>query len=300
MSDHQEPQHARPGEDDGPAAPPRPLQRIDFTPAALRAQVRNDLLMRAGLLAVVIGSGGYLLMTADTADFWASMAILAVLIVWLAINSISARASRELPTITALLDTDFALAEDAIAANLARRPLMRWVRLMLYHRLATLRHRQQRFEDSARICETVLAYRLGPAVTVKPHLLLMLTEARLHLDFPAAAYEPLRALHGMDLGLAETLQRLALQTRYEVTIGRHDYAVHDAQRKLSLAELMPAPQCGAMNALLATAADATDQPDLAGRLWARAELLLTPAQFRHITSGGFGVTIAAAPPVGPT
>src|SRR5690606_16278358 len=110
-----------------------------------------------------------------------------------------------------------------------------------------------------------------------------------------AAYPPLRELHAMPLSLAEQLQRLALQTRYELLIGRHGEAVRDVKRKVELAELMPAAQCGAMHAMLATAADRARQKELGAWLWERAKLLLTPSQLAQIAAGRFGVTATGEP-----
>lgn len=278
---------AEAGEDEAQA-----LLTVDLTPGQLRRDALVDGLLRGLLMSTVIAAAVFVFFFEGGTDTWSAAAVMAVLIVWLMVNSISAKVSRELPTIAALLDSDPAAAEDRIARALKRRPLLRWVRLMLAHRLAVLRHRQQRFDDSARLCQAILAYPLGPARQTRPHLLLMLAEAQMQLGQPSAAYPPLRELHGMPLSLAEQLQRLALQTRYELLIGRHAEAVRDAKRKVELAELMPAAQCGVMHAMLATAADRTRQTELAAWLWERARLLLTPAQFAQIAAGRFGVTVA--------
>lgn len=271
------------------------LLTIHLTPARLRRDVAIDGLLRGLLMSAVVAAAVFVFVFEGGADTWSAAAVMAVLVVWLMVNSISARVSRELPMIAALVETDPAAAEDRVARAMKRRPLLRWVRLMLSHRLAVLRHRQQRFEDSGRICEAVLRYPLGPAKQSRPHLLLMLAEAKMQLGQASAAYPPLRELHAMPLSLAEQLQRLALQTRYELLIGRHGEAVRDVKRKVELAELMPAAQCGAMHAMLATAADRARQKELGAWLWERAKLLLTPSQLAQIAAGRFGVTATGEP-----
>ncbi len=190
-----------------------------------------------------------------------------------------------------MIDAEPELTEDRIAHHLHARPLLGWVRLMLYHRLAGLRHRQHRFGESATICAAILRYRLGPANDARPHLLLMLVEASLECHDLANAYHGLSRLYGTRLSLIEALQRLALQTRYEVMCGYHQHALHHQAQKIQLAELMPAPQCGEVHAVLATAATHMHDNQLAAWLWQRAELLCTPDQLDDLKAGGFNATI---------
>lgn len=242
--------------------------------------MRIDAALRGVVIAAVVAAAIFVFIFEAGSSVWSAAAVLAVLGVWMGISSISARVSRELPAITAAVEADPAAAQAMIDGHLHRRPLLRWVRLMLYHRLAVLRHRQGRFDQSAAICRAVLAQRMGPARQVRPHLLLMLAEARLQFRDPAGAYPALLELYATRLGLSESLQRLALQTRYEVMAGQDDAALHRTTQKIELAELMPAAQCGAMHALLATAATRARRDDLAHWLRARAELLCTPEQLQ--------------------
>ncbi|CAN0363210.1 unnamed protein product, partial [Ectocarpus sp. 4 AP-2014] len=141
-----------------------------------------------------------------------------------------------------------------------------------------LRHRQRRFDEAAEICYALLCEDLrGPAASVKPHLLLMLAESKLESRDPAGAYHALDALYHTRLSLVEALQRLALQTRYELMIGAHDSALHQGKRKIELAELMPLAQCGAMHAMLAYAAEQSGQTKIAAWLWERTKLISPPA-----------------------
>jgi len=261
----------------------------------LRHQLRVDLALR---LMIVAGVVAILAITFDFDDNGSLLSLLAIFLavfVWIYLNNLSARASSQLPHITAMIDSDPPAAEHALAEQLRRRPLLRWIRLMLYHRLAMLRHRQHRFAESAAICHTLLMYPTGPGRDSRAQLLLMLTESRLECRDVLGAYFALQSLHETRLSLVEHLQRLTLQTRYEVTIGADRAALRAAHQKIQLVELLPAPQCGAVHAMLATAARRADQQNLARWLWQRVELLCTPEQVRRLQQGGFGVGVVQTP-----
>ncbi|MFA9479927.1 hypothetical protein ACERK3_16710 [Phycisphaerales bacterium AB-hyl4] len=266
-----------------------------FTPERMRRQIIFDsamhwlgvLVMVAGLIVLLsLAEGGGTLLTV--------LPVILVLAGWMMINLISARVSRELPRLSALIGDDPTLAEIQLAEHLRRRPLLRWVRLMLYHHLAMLRHRQRRFAESAAICRAVLDYRLGPARDARPHLLLMMAESTLECRDLGSAYGALNDLHRVRLNLVEAIQRLALQTRYELMAGYDEAVLQSRQQKVNLAELMPAPQCAAMHAMLAIAADRRRDEGLASWLWRRVELLATPEQFERFRVGDFGVGIVDA------
>jgi len=87
------------------------------------------------------------------------------------------------------------------------------------------------------------------------------------------------------LGLIDSLQRLSLQTQYEVAIGADAAALGGLRQKVELSELMPAAQCGAMHALLAIASQRRGQHEVAQWLRRRAELLCTAEQL-----AGMGAT----------
>lgn len=272
---------------DNPSAPPEEAapsteQVPPFAPRTLESQLRWDAALRGLAVAgvVVVLAAVMVLEPGGSAVALAGMVL--VVAGWLAVNVVSAKVSRELPRVAAMIEADPVAAEARLAEHMRRRPLMRWVRLMLYHRLAGLRHRQRRFAESAAICAAVLRHRLGPARQARAHLLLMLTEAALECGDLHAAYGALSELFRTRLTLLEALQRLALQTRYEVMAGHPAAAVQQAQRKAHLAELMPTPQCGALHAMLATAAVQAKQHDLATWLWGRAQLLCTPEQLEEL------------------
>ncbi len=202
---------------------------------------------------------------------------------WIVVSIKSAKIAQQLPQLTELLDADPEQAETALARALGAKPLQRGVRLLLYHRLAMLRRRQQRFGETAAICQAVLAYPLGSAAGVRGHLLLMACESMLQCNDLWGAWSSLATLHKCKLNLIETMQLLALQTRYEVSAGYHAAALERLDQKIATAELMPAPQCGAMHAMLAAAARHCKREQTADWLGRRAELLCPPDQMQWLT-----------------
>lgn len=262
-----------------------------FSPRQMMRELRVDTALRALIVAAALG----LLVAAFSVDVNGSVlsfvAIALAVGAWMFLNGLSGRVSAQLPQLTVLIDTDPRAAEVLIAQFLGKRPLLRWVRLMVYHRLAMLRHRQRRFAEASSICQMLLRYPVGPGREAVASVLLMLTEARLECGDVVGAYHALARLYATPMNLFEHLQRVALQTRYELMIGAHEAALRGAQRKVQLVELMPAPQCGAVHAMLATAADRVRQTRLASWLWRRAELLCTPEQMAQLKRGGFGVAL---------
>ncbi|MCC7193655.1 MAG: hypothetical protein IT444_12845 [Phycisphaeraceae bacterium] len=203
-------------------------------------------------------------------------------VVWIGLSVISGKVFRQLPQITSWIERDPAAAESAIALALPRHPLQRSVRLLLYHRLAILRHRQQRFAESAAISQALLFERLEPAVNIRTNLLLMLTEANLECGDLGGAYTALAGLSTLPLSHIEDLQRMALQIRYEVACGHDGYALQDLERKIAMIEMLPGPPCGVLHALLAIAAQRQNQKPLADWLWRRAELISTPQALAEV------------------
>lgn len=280
----EESRHERQGRESLVTVPPFQLSRFE-------GELTRDALLRWGMIVGMVAVFMVVVLLGAGAGMAAVVALALVMGVWLVLNATSARVSRELPELAAMIEADPATAEDRIAANLRAKPLMVWVRLMLYHRLAALRHRQRRFGESLAIAAAVLGRdrQLGPARDTRAHLLLILAEAAMEQRDLASAYHALGQLHYSRLSLVEALQRLALQMRYEVMCGYHQRALDRSGQKVQLAELMPAAQCGAVHAILATAATRMRQQKLAHWLWQRAELLCTADQLAELKSGGFSV-----------
>ncbi len=290
---------ATPGPTEVSADGQTPTQGLPpFSPDRFFKELRIDTALRwtatvLVIVAIVVVTGF------DQASSVAGL-VLAVLLIfaWVAVSSISAGVWRALPAITAMIGHDPSAAEAALAQQMKRRPLMRWVRLTLYHRLASIRHRQHRFHESAAICREVLSQPLGPARGQRGRLLLMLAEAHLQNKDLYGTYAALHDLHREPLELVESLQRLALQTRYEVLAGHDRAALAGARQKLLLSELMPPMHCGVMHAMLTASANRTGQRELADWLWRRSKLLCGPEQLDRLVKSAFAVDIVSPPEPG--
>jgi hypothetical protein len=203
---------------------------------------------------------------------------------------VGAAVLRTLPPLTAAIEQNPAAGEPVLAQLVGKRALPRGIRLALMHRWAVLRHRQERYGESAAIAQTLLRLpRLGLAGPPRAHLLLMLVEARLELREPGGAWPGLCELARTPLSLHEALQRLGLQTRYQVMVGQDAAALHQLREKVALAELMPAAPCGAFHALLATAAERLGRENDRRWLRERVELLCTAEQIEALGRGGYTV-----------
>jgi hypothetical protein len=272
-----------------PSADRRLMTCPPFDPARLKRELWIDQAARWStvilvLLAILVFQTGL-----SSMDFWLLM--IPVVILWVAISAPSAKVMPLLPQISQWLDQDLPAAEDAIAQSLARRPLHRQLRIQLYHRLAILRHYQNRIDESAVIAQTLLAMPLGASEIHRPQLLLILVESRLLRNDLAGAYWGLNELSHLKLSLLESLQHLALRTRYEVASGYNAMALADLPRKIHYAQMLPAPQCGALHLLLAAAARQVNDQPLHDWLMRRAQLLCEPRVFDEYQQGrlAFGV-----------
>lgn len=278
------------GNGDGPMT-------VLFTPERFATELWIDTALRrmVAVAAVLVIIG--LALFDQTGSPLAFLVVMLLVFGWIGISTISANVWRALPSVTAMIGRNPNVAEDGLARLMKRRPLMRWVRLLLYHRLAAIRHRQHRFHESAAICRAVLSEPLGPARTQRGSLLLMLAEASLQCRDMHGAYAALCDLHREKLGLAERLQRLAIQTRYEVLTGHDRWALGGLRDKLLLAELMPAEHCGAMHAMLTASARRAGKTELADWLWRRSQLLCGREQLDRLVRGAFAIGVVG-PPVG--
>lgn len=295
---------------------PLPARCPVFNPETMRRQLLIDAASRWAVGGLVVMYVFYIF--SDTlptgSDSGASTLIAMALIgVWFTLSISVNRAAKLLPQITAQIEPDPAEAESLLAQALARRALPPTLRLLLYHRLAMLRRRQGRHAETAAICQAVLSQRMNPPRAtdaypshadppsgkqgtgrgqaaggllgrprvggpVRAHLLLLLAEARLECRDALGTYLSLQQLHRCRLTLADLLQLLLVQTRYEIATGHTAAALRQVHRKTQLAEIMPPAQGGAIHALLAVAADRAGKPGLAQWLQCRADLLCAPGQ----------------------
>lgn len=274
-------------------ATPAPI----FEPASFNKRLSRDDLIRQLMIAAAVLAGvvAFVLPGLGLVSSLVAPAVLMGLWFWLTLST--ARVGRALPMLSALIVTDPDQAEAMIHDLLGYRPVMRWARLLTYHRLAAMRHLQRRFNESASICLCLLSQPLkGPAAASRPHLLLMLAEAQLEAGNLPGAYHALAHLQQTRLGLAESLQRLTIQTRYELAVGAYAAALDRSRAKVELSELMPAAHCATMHAMLATAAHHQGEGRLASWLWERARLLAPPTLFEQLERGAFGVVVVEASP----
>ena len=268
----------------GSAAPPAPHRMVPpFTAAMIERQLAWDqgarwlLVGGLALLLMPLFASMLLGLELDPGGATSPLAMI-VLVIWFWLSLGQGAVTRRLGKITAMLDLDLPEAESELAAALKRRSLPRTIRMLLYHRLALLRHRQGRFAEVGAICHEMLSRPLGGAESVRTHLMLMLIESRLNCNDAAGAYQAMHAMYSQPRSLMETLQLTAMQTRYEVMLGYDEAALKDVEGKIRLAELMPAPQCGLMHAMLSAAAHRARRPALAHWLRQRTRLLCTPEQ----------------------
>ena len=264
---------AAPRDPDRPAAAPEGLPR--FEPGRLRRELGLDTLLRRATMALlaalvvlaVLGFGGQLF------GLFAGMCVVAA---WLGFGFLNARAATSARALLPLVQQRpplFRESEAALRELLDRRGLLGWVRLSIYQVWATIRHAQGRHAEAADLCASVLSRPLGPAEPARADLLLMLTESLLETRRAAEAWPALATLSTLPLSLNQSMQRLLLQTRYEVAVGRPDAATANLPAKVALAELMPAAESARTHTLLADAAEAAGRADQAAWLRSRAELL---------------------------
>jgi len=266
--------------------------QTNFSIDRFTKQMANDEMLRSLLIAGIVMALLVSLLLPGVSWLSSLVAPAVLLGLWLWLSVSTARVARSLTTFGEVMASDPAQAETAIEEMLRIRPVMRWARLLSYHRLAGLRHLQRRFGETAEICLCLLNQPLkGPALATRPHLLLMLAEAQLELGNLPGAYHALAHLQQTRLGLAQSLQRLAIQTRYELAVGAYDAAMHRARAKVELAELMPAAHCAVVHAMLATAATHTGEQRKADWLWQRTRALASPELLGQLEQGGFGVAV---------
>ncbi|MEM8782812.1 MAG: hypothetical protein AAGE65_08125 [Planctomycetota bacterium] len=258
-----------------------------FDPAQLANELRRDRVIRSAL-GVAVGLAVFALLFVMPALYGADpswtllLAALLVLGVWVSRAVANAKAAGAARGLMLAAEVSPGNAEARLGHWLDRRGLIDWVRLMLYHAWATLRHRQGRHAEAAALCGSVLGRPLGPGEGARPQMLLLLAESSLEAGEPWGAYFALTQLHTTPLTLNQLLQRLGLQVRYEVALGYDDAAFSRWRRKAELAELMPGPLCGVTHAMLGLAAHRRGEHAAAAWLTRRAELLCEPDQLTRL------------------
>lgn len=267
---------------------------IDWNPARVDAELQRDHLLRIAM-GLAVGLGVFMLIAVLPASGsiapqsgWL-LALLVVFGAWIARAVADTKAAGAARGLLIAAELSPEQVEQRLAQWLERRGMVGWVRLMLYHAAATLRHRQGRHAEAAALCGRVLASPLGPGESARPQVLLLLAESALQAGQWWSAYAALQQLHALPLTLNQLLQRLGLQVRYEVSLGYDQWALHRWHTKTQLAELMPGPLCGLTHAMLGLAAHRTEQPETARWMNRRAGLLCTPEQLDQLREQGLAV-----------
>ena len=244
-----------------------------FRPARLSRQIAGDAAARYGAVTLLIV---VCLFAARFPAFGRGLALLGLVAatgMWGWINVASMRSARALHEASPYLAADPGRAEAILAAALQRSGLQRWVRLLLYHRLAVVRLCQGRAGEAAAICHAVLSRRLGAARHARAPLLLAFAEAALATGDVWGAYAALSALDGEEIDLAHGLRRLAIQGRYHLAAGVPSAELARARAKVEAAEMLPAEASARRHAVLSRAAAAAGATGLSHWLEARADLL---------------------------
>ncbi len=266
-----------------------------FDPRQLQRELWRDRILRGLILLGVPLVGGGISFWADQVQEIFGLMMMMLVGAWLGLSLMNARAWGQIANLDQLMQQPIETIEEQLAWVLNRKLLTPQVRLMALHRLAIVRHEQQRYSEVIAICHSILTRRLRGATVVKQHLLLMLCESQLACKDVQGAFLTLTALSREPLGLVRMLQKLALQIRYHVMVGHYDHALTDIHRKIQLVELMPTLQCGIIHQMLATAAEETDKPKLAEWLTTRAQLLLSPEQLEDLQTSGNFATVTQQP-----
>jgi len=268
---------------------------VTFSRERFEQELMIDMVLRRGVAVVAFAAVVFAVIFSHSSSMFGMLVVMLCVFAWILISSISANVWRSLSTVTAMIGPSPVTAETHLAELMRRRALMRWVRLLLYHRLASIRHRQHRFAESAAICQAILAQPLGPARRQRGSMLLILAEASMQCHDLHSTYWALVQLQEVKLNLAERLQRLAIQTRYEVLSGHDRAALSGIQQKLLLAELMPAEHCGAMHAMLTASAKRAGKQELADWLFKRSELLCGRERLDKLIRGAFAIGVVGPP-----
>jgi hypothetical protein len=243
------------------------------------SRFRRDLtigsLLNVLLIAAAVGS----LMTALLAGggMGGSLLMLSVGALWIFLSYRSIKGSRLAADSPLLIASGrFDEAESRIDAALRSFSLFRTAKLLSLHHFALLRHAQRRWEESAQLCQALLAQRLGALQGLNKPNTLLLADNLMHLGDLPGVYQALCRLYRQRLNLSEALTMEQLQMEYLARIGAWDHMLANVGAKVQLAELMPSVQAARTQAYLALAALKSGRSTLSAWLRRRAELLVDP------------------------
>jgi hypothetical protein len=202
--------------------------------------------------------------------------------VWLVLSFRSVRGSRVAADSSSLIAAgDYDRAEENITEAMNAFSIFRTVKLMSLHHLALLRHAQNRWKESALLCQALLAQRPSAIRGLDRSSRLILAEALLELGDLRGVYDNLVRLYERRLSLREALNLLAIQMDYLAQIGAWDQIMHNLPAQVELAELLPAAASARTQAIFALAAKKLHRDDWHTWLRRRVELLTDVEQLRN-------------------
>jgi len=166
------------------------------------------------------------------------------------------------------------LAEDKLKSTIRQFSLYRNAKLLACHHLAVVAHGRKSYQAAAELCDGMISLPGSPPMATLRTCRILLADCRLLLGDVVAARQaiaPLK-LRGPELNLAEQLLLLPIELRCQITAEQYDEAAESLAWKVKRAELLDSPTAGLVHALLAIAADHTDQLQIAAFLRRRADL----------------------------
>lgn len=254
--------------------------------------------LRIGLVAVVAAGWFAASLPGIGQTVWPMVVLGAGLVGWLIANARSGATAREAIDSARRVIGGPATSEltEQIARVARRFTMYHAVRVMIYHQLAIVLHRQGRFDESSQVALALLALP-GRSVDAdtRHRLLMLLADACLRRGDLWGAYGALSDLHHSRLDLPGALQLLELQTRYQVMCGDRAAILDALTRKVAMSELMPPAVSAALHRSFGRAAHALGHAHTAKWLDDRAMLLwpsddpATPMEPMLMPAGAIGL-----------
>jgi hypothetical protein len=254
---------------------------VDIAISKFRRDLTIAALLRAALLTVAVTS----LVAQPLFGFHQDWMPVLILVggLWLLLSYRSVQGSRIAADSPSLIASgEFDRAESHIDSALNSFSLFRAGKLLNLHHLAVLRHAQNRWRESALLCQALLSQKLGNMQPMARTSLLMLADSQIQLGDLRGAFGAMNRLFHYRLTLGEALTLQLLQLDYSWRIGAWESMLQGVGGKVQMSELMPPMNAARSQALLAVAAYKLNRTDLANWLRRRAELLADP---RDISAG---------------
>ncbi|MBI1375153.1 MAG: hypothetical protein GC159_20735 [Phycisphaera sp.] len=249
---------------------------LTFNPTRFAMRIEQTQLVRHVIGWLFFGGWLALVVFDDKLGTWPVNLVFLAGLGWVVAMFHSARSARLVQQAASLVASNAPgdVAESALRAAGDRFTVHRAVRVLYYHHLAILRHRQRRFAESAAIAAALLAHPdIRLSATQRHHLLLMLTESLLQFNDLNGAHACLMQLHAEPLPLSERVQRLGMQLIYESRCGLDRHALSSLDGKLDMLDLMAPTAAAVCHQHLGWSAQRTGHADLAAWLHERARLL---------------------------